>query len=517
MKLDLSKFKKKHEDANSVTMEHSDGHQIKIAKQALSSHMQRRLGELKFAEGGEVHEDVRNMPELNLKEENAKNSRVAPETKKRNVDIPKPPPLEPIKGYAEGGDVEEEQQLTTTTPTTTSGLAQDTSTTPTAPAEEAPPTNVSIPQAAPMQQQAAPMNPMAAYQPGMNQEAAGINKQAAAQGQLGEDTAALARDQQQRQLDIQKLHQDSWNKLEQERVNLQSDINNGHIDPQRFMSSKTDTGRVMTAIGLLLGGIGQGMAHLSSNPAMDVLQKQIEQDIDAQKAEMGKKQNLLSANMHQFDNLRDATNMSRVMLADQYIAKLEEAKAKATTPMAKANADIAIGQLKQKYAPLQAAVAQSQAVRQGVAEGKIPLAQAVVAVIPKEHQAKALEEIKQSETAQRAAKGVEQAMHQVAELQSTKNRLMNPVQSKSQIDALNLQIGALGKEMFGRLNEQELKMLANSQVGITDSPQTIAVKINNLRSLINKQSSTPTLNAYGLSAPKMAPATRPNVNAPKGK
>jgi len=46
------------------------------------------------------------------------------------------------------------------------------------------------------------------------------------------------------------------------------------------------------------------------------LNRQIDRDIDAQKATLGRKESLLSANMRQFGNLHDATQMTKVMQTD---------------------------------------------------------------------------------------------------------------------------------------------------------------------------------------------------------
>lgn len=526
MKLDLSKFKKHHEDGDSVIMEHADGHQIKIAKKSLSTHLQKRLGELKFADGGEV----RQLPEMTVGAAAALPDKIGPDQVKRNREeaTQQWEARKKQLGFADGGEVPEQSyqnQLpqgnapsTTMTSTQPGQLAPGQSTTQTSPMSMEPTiANVAPPQQAPPQVQVPQANPMAAAQPGMNQEIQGIQAGAAAQSALGQASAKIEQAKQMQQQELMAQHQQNYMKLDQERMALQKDISDGHIDARRFINSKSDGGKIMTAIGIMLGGLGQGMARLSSNPAMDFLNKQIEQDIDAQKAELGKKQNLLAANEHQFGNLRDATNMTRVMMADQYITKLEEAKAKATTPMAKANADVAIGQLKQKYAPLQAQVAQSMTVRNALQEGKMSVAQAIPAIVPKEHQAEALKELGEVENAQKGAQQAEQAMREVAKLQSSGQRLGSPIQSNSKINALNLQIANIGKQLFGNMSEQELKMLKDSFIDYTDNPQTVETKIQNMKALMSKKNATPTLNAYGLSAPKAVPSAMPNPNAPQRK
>src|ERR1019366_4744003 len=53
-RLQYKNFKKVHEDANSATLQHPEGHTIKIAKGPLSDHIKKQLGALPFCDGGEA-------------------------------------------------------------------------------------------------------------------------------------------------------------------------------------------------------------------------------------------------------------------------------------------------------------------------------------------------------------------------------------------------------------------------------------------------------------------------------
>ena len=88
-----------------------------------------------------------------------------------------------------------------------------------------------------------------------------------------------------------------------------SDFQNGHIDPNHYMANRSTGQKIAQAIGLFLSGIGSGMLH-QENPMIKVLQSQIDNDIQSQKDDLAAKQNrsktLLSANLQQFGNLKDA-------------------------------------------------------------------------------------------------------------------------------------------------------------------------------------------------------------------
>lgn len=185
---------------------------------------------------------------------------------------------------------------------------------------------------------------MDVYQQGLGQAKAGIQQQAAAEGALGRaESQQLQQQVADRQQSAQD-YQDHYNQLDQERQAFQQDVQNQHIDPNHYLSSMGTAGKISTGIGLILGGMGGGLTH-QENPAMKFLNAQIDRDISAQQMELGKKENLLSANMRQFGNLRDATDMTRIMQNDIVSMQLKKAAADAATPIAQARAQQAIGKL----------------------------------------------------------------------------------------------------------------------------------------------------------------------------
>ncbi len=72
------------------------------------------------------------------------------------------------------------------------------------------------------------------------------------------------------------------------------------------------------------------------NAAIEELDKAIDRDVESQKAEMGKKSTLLSANMQHFRDLSTAMEMTRTMQMGAVAEKMKAAAAKAGDPQAKA-------------------------------------------------------------------------------------------------------------------------------------------------------------------------------------
>ena len=187
----------------------------------------------------------------------------------------------------------------------------------------------------------------------------GIYGQAKAEGALGQAEAG-ALDQS---IISQKQQMDDFHKhyanLDNEYNNFIQDYKNQHIDPRHYLSSMGTGQKIGTAIGLILGGLAG-----PDNAPLQFLNKQISYDIEAQKAEMDKRQNLLSANLRQFGNLRDASAMTHTMQLGIVADQLKKAAAQAASPMAKARAMQAAGQIESSIAPIMYGLAAQQGIQQ---------------------------------------------------------------------------------------------------------------------------------------------------------
>jgi hypothetical protein len=88
----------------------------------------------------------------------------------------------------------------------------------------------------------------------------------------------------------------------------------------------------------------------------------VNQDIEAQKAELGKKQNLLTINYQRFKNLHDATEMTRIQMNEITASKLKMEAAKTQDPLVKARALQAVGKLNAESQSLSKKMAMSLTV-----------------------------------------------------------------------------------------------------------------------------------------------------------
>lgn len=378
--MNLSKFKinKALSDKTHTMMQHEDGHQLKIRHGALSAKMRKEIEKLKMADGGEVPSSG---PCRNPNCKSVGQAHPNCQCYANGGMICKccvGGHVEDKKKYADGGAVDMSDVMAPVNPPAPAAEIP----VPAIPGENGLPINPPIPEGAnppqkptaepmdaipeevpaPAAPAPAPQSPSAGEPPAdimhaYKQEKAGIQQASAAQQKLGQEQEKHLTAQVQATSDLMQKYQSHVKQLDDERQALQDDIKNSHIDPSQYLGSQESGSRIATAIGLMLGGMGGGG---TSNLALDFVNKQIDRDIEAQKANLGKKENLLSANMKQYGNLRDATDMTKIMMNDIVSDQLKAAAAKAATPMAKADALKQLGQLEQQVAPIQ----QQMALRQ---------------------------------------------------------------------------------------------------------------------------------------------------------
>lgn len=161
----------------------------------------------------------------------------------------------------------------------------------------------------------------------------GIEEEAKAKEQFGAEKAKSLEAYDQEQTKNTKTFDATIAEIQARRQKIQQDLANDKIDPKRFWNEKSTLGKIGTILGLVIGGIGSGL--LRQDPT-ELINKQIDRDIDAQKADLGKKQNLLSAINQEFSNVQEAATVHRMMLNDAVLHQIDLASAKAATPMAQA-------------------------------------------------------------------------------------------------------------------------------------------------------------------------------------
>jgi hypothetical protein len=159
----------------------------------------------------------------------------------------------------------------------------------------------------------------------------------------------------------QATRQAAQQQLETENAQLAKDVANGHVDPNHFMNNMTERSKVSTAIGILFSGIGAG-AH-GTNLALGVLKDQIDKDIEAQKANLGNKQNLLTQNMHRLGDMQAATAATVAQKYAMLQGQIQQQAYQDGSQTALNTANMANQMLQMKMIPLHQQIAQYDAQR----------------------------------------------------------------------------------------------------------------------------------------------------------
>jgi len=357
-------------------------------------------------------------------------------------------------------------------------------------------------------------DPTEPIQAAMQQQEAGIKKQAAAEGQLGQQEAALYRDQAAKQAEMSAIFNKQASDIQQRLTAANQHFQENPIDAQRFINSMPSGQKAVTAIGLILGGIGQGLAG-GENMAVKMLNDNINRDIDAQIRNKDIQSQFIKNIQQEFGNTKDAAIMAKSMYADLVASKLQEAAAASKDPMAQARAQQAIGQLKAQFAPLQAEMNYRNSVFEGLQRGVVHPEQAIPALVPKEHQAKAFEEMKDHQVLQSKVQSVLQGFDKAAKLNEPMNRITNPLAAPREIEGISTQIKFLAKELAGRVSDQEIESLGHLIPKLGDNAQVIATKRQQLSEMMKNVSASPTLDAYMPNQVKLnMPKTVRPVQAP---
>lgn len=535
MHINLSKFKKVKSDQHSTTLRHQDGHEIKIAHQALSPKMRGQLQSIeaieqpketkrsaqaemkpvKMADGGEV--EAEDKSDINSAVENAADAAKqapvvinvgqpaippagvgAPTGLPQEVaaapaqDGPMGAPSAPDKAPSSAPDPQAAAQLAAAQ-AAPQGLAEGRS-------PSGDPAQASAQGLAP---QAANQDPygtatqQGAYEQGLKErktgifgEADAIAKSAKAQQEALDKAADM-------QMTAQQIYQKHYSELEQERSALQEDLKNQHIDPDHYFHSMDVPQKISTAIGLILGGFGA--ASSGKNMAVEYLQKQIENDIGAQKANLGKTESLLNANMKQFGNLKDATDMTRVMQMDMVSNQLKRAALTSTDMQAKAKALQAAGELDMQAAPIVGQMAMRKSLLTGMKNGHVEPERIVNFLVPEHQRAEATKELKDAKQMINFRDNALAGFDKLNELNTVGNRAAHLGFTPAAVDAIKKPLEAvLGKELAGRFTETDAKFFGSLLPSPGDTAATTATKRSQLNKFVSEKMNFPTLETYGI-------------------
>lgn len=186
-------------------------------------------------------------------------------------------------------------------------------------------------QASPASSQFMPPNMNAS----LGAEEAAIKSGAAAESAEGSQNAKDIQNyvaQSQAEADAMKQKYQAFQDRDQK---LEQAFSSSKIDPNRYWNEKSTGSKITAGIGLVLSGIGAGIGH-SPNLAMEMMQRSIDRDIDAQKNDKSNAMNLWKMNREAYGNDVQASLATQNQLLGAVKAKALQSAAQAQGPMAQA-------------------------------------------------------------------------------------------------------------------------------------------------------------------------------------
>lgn len=512
MKIDLSKFSKVRSDRDYTDMKSPEGHLIRLSHSALSPEDMKSLGSI---------------------------------------------PKNTLRGYYEGGGVmgEDEEEDITPEPTPSAGQSPTTTTTttpspvPNQITDEAPglvpadaQSNVGtslqqgmgasgVPDASPtnynlmggagqtntdpfgMQQY------LKNYQGDVNQVLGGIQGEAQAQGNLGKQQAPILDQAAQNLQDLQQRYIKNVQNNQNERAAFIRDAQHDKIPVQSYTDMKSywnnlsTPGKIMTTMGLILGGLG----GKDGNGAVNFINGQIDRNIQNMQRNAGIDKTLLSANQEQFGNINQATTMTRANLYDIMSLNLQKAADLSQDPMSKARAMQAAGQFKLQADSQIHNLSMQQAMLSGMNNGSVSTEQAIRAIVPEKDQKDVFDDLKKAQDAKNGEQAILDSFDKAAAENTLVGRASRAGYNPASVGALQTQLLPLLKDAGGRINTMEMERVDKLLPQPFDVQSTQNEKRAALLNFIREKQSTPRLKSYGIAPQATQPLVNPNVpkNYPK--
>lgn len=359
------------------------------------------------------------------------------------------------------------------------------------------------------------MNPMAGFPTveGLNQMQSQYEKSlmggASGQIAMNRETAKMY----EQKLSLQEQAAQNFQK-QMEHYRIQSeqmaqDIAATKIDPKRYWHNKDSHGKAMAALGIMLGGLGQGLMKSNTNQAMDVMQKNIDRDIESQKLELGKKQSLLSDNFRMQGNMVAAEAATRAQYEAIFQGRLSQLAAKMNNPMILAQTQQLLMDSRMKMMQYLQPVAQNQMVMQlrdqlqkGSNVSGSP-EEYVKFLVPESHQKQVFEEIKRAQDTRFGAGHAMKAFDDMVDQIKSVKTLGGAIRPEAQTRLESALLPTV-QDVEGTVRQTAMDFAKKSYIPSLDDVVTgrIEGKRKALEDYFKAKSSAPTAKGFGLDLDK---------------
>lgn len=167
----------------------------------------------------------------------------------------------------------------------------------------------------------------------------------AQKAQADEEAAARA-DSNQKLQEFMDRAKDERTDFEWKNNKLAEEVADTKIDPQNYIHKMGTGNAILAGISMALSGLGSGMSG-QPNLAYASMQKAIEQDIDAQKENLGTKKSLLSYNLQKYNDMRMAQQATFLQMQAMAQGQVAQIAAKHGGAIDQSKTQLLLGQMKQ--------------------------------------------------------------------------------------------------------------------------------------------------------------------------
>lgn len=334
----------------------------------------------------------------------------------------------------------------------------------------------------------------------------------------------------QQQADIEKDHlvdaelaHQKYEQDQQENTNqsnyLFQQVVNSKVDPSRYWNSKGPLGKVAAAIGLILGGASSGLTG-RANPALDVIQNAIKEDINAQVNDQSNAMNLYKMGLQKYKDRAAAEDYATMHMNSITQGMLQVAANKANSVQAQTAAKMAgynLGldnvQKRTNLAMQQAALNSMNAptTQSGVNPDKLRLL-TMAGIIPKEEVPIVDKESGEYQKLSNSLDEVDNVFNQAKQDATYSQRMAEGIpggsilptfrdSSKKFLAETNALLDKYTKDLTGRVTPQSMENLRHSIPLAGDSPDVFSRKLNSFKDIVREAYEFPTLQKYRVLSP----------------
>ena len=202
------------------------------------------------------------------------------------------------------------------------------------------------------------------------EEKAANNAKAGAEKLVNDAEAESANNYVGQQAAANDAYQTKHAELDAKNDELAQNIANSKIDPNHLWSSASTGSKLAMLAGVLISGFGANAGQ--GNMALNVINKAIDNDIDAQKTNLASKQNLLHYNLERTRDLTAAQAETRLNLLATFKGTVARAAAKQGGAVAQANANALNAQIDMQMAGIKHQIAVQHAMMGMMGGGSAP-------------------------------------------------------------------------------------------------------------------------------------------------